>query len=346
MPADDGNGRVRNAAAAAAALENTSGAGDGRRSRSRGRDEPVVVADAAVSPDFESLMAGLRSEVLAHVDKNLKTTAEQLTMSFTGVARALDVKSEKRFSALEGSMAELGSSQSTLEAQVDVLKGELREVQKQLHIQENATTLADPPASGRPFDGPIDKTILRVETFAKEIISKATLDSYLSDLFLDANVLREQYEVNGDDADCRFIIKFKGGAGIAIRNLEQARTTLREDSGKYKELSVCKPAGGSTRIFINPDKNPKMQKIERETKRLGLILRDMYQGTKWHINRTDGEISKGWKQIVKLEVNPNDVPTKILWNLEALSETNIVKQDVVANFSSTARERVRVNWQL
>ena len=89
-----------------------------------------------------------------------------------------------------------------------------------------------------------------------------------------------------------------------------------------------------------------MRKLERESKRMGKVLQDLYVGSKWHINRVDGAISKGWTHILKLEVQQGDAPTKIWWNLAALSESGIVKQDVVAKFTSTARENVKVNYSL
>ena len=93
--------------------------------------------------------------------------------------------------------------------------------------------------------------------------------------------------------------------------MEQARLALRNSSGKYKELCVAKPDGGTTRIYINPDKNPRMQKLERETKRMGKIFHDLYAPIKFHANRIDGEISKGWTPILKLEVAQGEVPTKV-----------------------------------
>ena len=340
MPADDGNGRVRNAAAA---LETASGAGDGRRSRSRGRDEPVAAAGA----DFDDLLSGLRGEIMGYVDQNLKSTAEHLTSSFTTIVRVHDVKCEKRFSLIENSLGGLGSSHDTLETNIKTLQGEMRKMQEKLHVQETAPALEAPPTSGgRPFDGPIDSTILRLETGGKDIIAKATLGTFLTNLFADANIDRDNFDIIGDDADSRFTIKFKGLPGVARRHVDQARTTLRNSDGKYKELSVAKPGSGTTRIYINPDKNPRMQRLEREAKRMGSILRDLYPNTKWHINRVDGAISKGWTHILKLEVQKGDAPTKIWWNLAALSESAIVREDVVAKFNSSAREQTKTNWSL
>ena len=89
-----------------------------------------------------------------------------------------------------------------------------------------------------------------------------------------------------------------------------------------------------------------MRKLESEAKRMGKILQELYTGTKSHVNRVDGAISKGWTPILKLEVQQGDAPTKIWWNLAALSESVIIKDDVVAKFTSTTRENAQVNYSL
>jgi hypothetical protein len=84
-----------NVRAAAAALENGA---------KRGRAEPVPDGlRVAAEPDYESLIEGLRGEVLEYVDKNLKSTADKLTTTISGIVRAHDAKCEKRFSVIEQS---------------------------------------------------------------------------------------------------------------------------------------------------------------------------------------------------------------------------------------------------
>ena len=89
-----------------------------------------------------------------------------------------------------------------------------------------------------------------------------------------------------------------------------------------------------------------MQKTNRESKKLAEVFREMYPNTKWHVNRDDGEISKGWVPIVKLDIKPGDSPTKMLWNLAALSETDIIKEEIVAKFASVSRGKVDVTWSV
>ena len=62
-----------------------------------------------------------------------------------------------------------------------------------------------------------------------------------------------------------------------------------------------------------------MRKLERETKRLFQILQKASPGVKWHANRGDGAISKGWTPFVKIEVHPGETPSQLFWNPQALA---------------------------
>ena len=176
-------------------------------------------------------------------------------------------------------------------------------------------------------------------------MAKSSLEEFLSSLFGEVNIDNDKYSVIGDDADSKFIVKFSGAAGLAIRHAEHAQRSLRDGRGKYKELQVNKPAGGQTRIFVNPDRNPYMQKMLRESKRLGDIFRADYPSIRWHVNRIDGEISKGWTPIVKIEVHEGEAVSRLLWNLNALSDTTVNKEDIVSKFS-VAGQRAPVAWSV
>ena len=166
------------------------------------------------------------------------------------------------------------------------------------------------------------------------------------ELFKKANIENDKYKITGDDLDNRFILRFSGAAGLAATRVNLARKTLRDESGKWLELSVETPSGSKTRAFINPDKNPKMVKTERDTKRLGGILKDSYPNIKWHLNTYDGEISKVWTPMVKVEAQPGDTESILRWNLAALAETDIDKREIVGKFSQSARNRAQVQWGL
>ena len=149
----------------------------------RGRSE------AEPGSDFDALIEGLRSEVIDYVDKNLKSTAGHLTSNFTHLIKAHDQKCERRFSKIENQGEDVDTKHVDLEAQMAALKEQVAAAQRQLHRQETATSSATvPPVSGRPFNDPIDTTILRIETGNKNLIAKETLEAYVSVLFTEANV--------------------------------------------------------------------------------------------------------------------------------------------------------------
>jgi len=313
--------------------------------RSRSREGARTPADQNEQQDFDTLLEGLRSDVMGHIDTTVKQAAEALTKNFTTVAKALDSKNEKRFSTVENSIADVEARQTALTDELEVTKGVVRKLQQTLDAQEQAVPIRDPiNTSSRPFDGPIDVTILKLET--KEMATKIEVQKLVDALFKTANIENDKYKITGDELDNRFILRFSGAAGLAATRVNLARKTLRDESGKWLELSVETPSGSKTRAFINPDKNPKMVKTERDTKRLGGILKDSYPNIKWHLNTYDGEISKVWTPMVKVEAQPGDTESILRWNLAALAETDIDKREVVGKFSQSARNRAQVQWGL
>ena len=92
--------------------------------------------DAEPESNFDVLVAGLRTEVLGYVDKNLKSTAGHLTTSFVDLVKSHDKKREKRLSKLELDMQELHTNHDSLQADVAAFKEQVGKVQQQLHIQE------------------------------------------------------------------------------------------------------------------------------------------------------------------------------------------------------------------
>ena len=89
-----------------------------------------------------------------------------------------------------------------------------------------------------------------------------------------------------------------------------------------------------------------MQKLDRETKKAGKIIKEMYPNENWFINRIDSQISKGWTPVLKVEVHEGDVPTKLRWNNAALVDTTIDTGEVATKFAATTRERTQVHWSV
>ena len=135
----------------------------------------------------------------------------------------------------------------------------IADLEKRLHLMSTAPALRGPEevlTSSRPFEGPIDATILRVETFKKVEITKVALKQYLDALYEDANVHPDKFTIEGEALDSRFYVQFSGTPGHAATILNQAITAHKHKSGKYRELAVNDPTGNPVRVFLNRDGNP------------------------------------------------------------------------------------------
>ena len=64
-----------------------------------------------------------------------------------------------------------------------------------------------------------------------------------------------------------------------------------------------------------------------------------YSRKEWHVNLEDGENSRGWIPLLKLEAQLGDAPTNFLWNLASVADTGVVEEDVICKFNESARKK-------
>ena len=85
-----------------------------------------------------------------------------------------------------------------------------------LHLQEGTTpSSATPFSSGRPFNDPVDATILRIGTKHKDITAKGSLEELLSTPFSEVNIENDKYKLQSLDAGLTFDIREQKDFGHA-----------------------------------------------------------------------------------------------------------------------------------
>ncbi|CAK0890822.1 unnamed protein product, partial [Prorocentrum cordatum] len=90
---------------------------------------------------------------------------------------------------------------------------------------------------------------------------------------------------------------------------------LGEMQNQIKELQVQTQAGGTTRLHISGDKNPKQIEAEITGRKLRAKLQEAYGSEqKIFFDRDRGWLSLGWDAPCKIEVFPGRGETKILRN--------------------------------
>jgi hypothetical protein len=306
------------------------------------RSEVAASSAQAAEPSLADQLAAVTANINSQTAALIASSSRQ----FVELLVSLDAKTEKRFSLLEKSVSSVSDSHDALAHQFASLSANVERLQQQMVVAaETPTESSVPISSGRPFDGPVDHTIIRLETMANALVAKVALMQVLTEQFAHANISAADFELRGDPTSSKFTIKFSGPPAFAARRAAAARGSLRSDTGQWTELCAPLPAGGSVRLFLNPDRNAKQIKVERESKRLGAILSELYPAIKWRVNRSDGEVSQDWVGFAKLEVHADNLTT-LRWNLPALAASSVDKAEVTKRFHASTRQRAEVQWSV
>ena len=95
-----------------------------------------------------------------------------------------------------------------------------------------------------------------------------------------------------------FSIDFVGdNDGTNNLRAKKARECLRNPDGSWIELVVTTPAGANTKAYINPDKSPKVERVEKLSKILFKICQQEFTDKKFVLDMATGTIKCGWTPI-------------------------------------------------
>ncbi len=206
-----------------------------------------IAAGLRPAPDVVDLdddpYAQFRRELLAHVNNLQKATMahvdnlQKATMDSTvALVRATDTKYEKRCNTLEQELAALRADQDRQEKEQQELKTQVDKMQQALAVAEATVPIKD--TLGFPeFNRLVDSTILRInipDIDSRVEVTKA-FQPWLSEAGCDSDA---QVAVLGPDTSRRFVVQFKGSAGLAENRLRKARGLLRSVAGEWRQFPV------------------------------------------------------------------------------------------------------------
>ena len=330
-----------------------------RKLKKNDTDDSNASMASCHSPDVMALCAESEKKLLEAV----KTTVADAQIENRGFFQSLTDSHErqKRVSQKNAThVADLRKDVNQHEHDLQHAQQRIKSLEEKLHTMAIAPLVRKPEelaaTDSRPFSGPIDSTILRVETHSRAEISLNTLKEYLDNLYSDANVKDSEFEVNGEPLGSKFVIQFLGVPGTAALKLNQALTCHKHKTGKYKELSVLDPTNQNVRILINRDENPAQVKTRRDAKTLGRIIMDAHpsltQSTsnpnpkdRLFIKQADGRVCVGFKSLAQITPSPDGSPSSIKWNLTLAVAHDIDPITIQTAFIDARTARVEdVEW--
>ena len=254
--------------------------------RARAADEsesPGVTQD-----DLESFAAKVRGDVKDIVNESVGSAmhqhAQKQVAATIELVKKQEQKTEKRFNVVEQDLANLHRDHSALERSQEVQRAAITELQKALAVAESAIPIKD-KLDLTEFERQVDSTILRINTGG--IVTKHEVTRVLTPWLTDADCgTTDKAEIYGADAGRRFTIQFKGNAGYAQRNLNKARSLLKDQSGVWRQFPEPTLAAGATKtkVYVDIDKNACQLKREGDGKRLRDSLKHLYGSKHFHFH--------------------------------------------------------------
>ena len=123
---------------------------------------------------------------------------------------------------------------------------------------------------------------------------------------------------------------------------KKARESLRNSDGSWLELVVPTPTGDNTKAYINADKSPKVERVEKLSKILFKICQSEIADI-FFLDRATGTIKCGWTPIA-IVAAPNSAEISFKWNNGGIAKAGITK-DVFKNaFDLATGGSANVEW--
>jgi hypothetical protein len=124
---------------------------------------------------------------------------------------------------------------------------------------------------------------------------------------------------------------------------DKARLSLRNADGTWAELLVATPADGNCKAYINKDKGPRAERVEKLTKILFNICKTQFPQKRFFMDRNSGTIKCDWTPIASIAA-PTSAEFRLRWNRAGLSQAGIEMEPLATAFGSATGGAANVEW--
>jgi len=199
-----------------------------------------------------------------------------------------------------------------------------------------------------PPDDPYNRAPLpaRLKLFAADPITLASATQGAKAMCDQAGIKEAEYTVTplGNPGLARlFAIDFVGNdEPLNILRAKKARECLRSPDGKWLEVMVP-AAAGDTRAYINVDKSPKVERVEKLSKILLKICQQEFPDKKFYMDRVTGTIKCGWTPIA-IVAAPTSAEISLKWNNGGITKSGLSKEVLKTAFDLATGGSANVEW--
>ena len=184
----------------------------------------------------------------------------------------------------------------------------------------------------------------RLKLFAADPITLTSATQGAKAMCDQAGIKESDYTVTplGNPGLARlFAIDFVGtDEPLNILRAKKARDCLRNPDGKWLEVMVP-AAAGDTRAYINVDKSPKVERVEKLSKLLLKVCQQEFSDKKFFLGRATGTIKCGWTPIA-VDVAPTPLKFHSSGTTEVLPKWELLK--MCSKTLSTLPRVVQPTW--
>ena len=194
------------------------------------------------------------------------------------------------------------------------------------------------------FDAQADPTILKINTDKGALVSKAKVIELFTPWMEDNQLSPADWKVSGGELDRNFNLLFQGEGGLAGLRARKVFQTRRNRDGEFRPLAV-ESSAGSIKLYVNPNRNPKEQRIDQDGRKLFKLLKEKFPERSVHLARREGAVSIDLRLLVKVAPRPG-TKSELLFNLDALASLQIDKDVIVDAWGQAAGAIDKVNWSI
>jgi len=330
--------------------EGKGGNGETRVNDGKGSDSSntITVAKSELSLllDTKFETAAKRSE--SHIDTSIKQLRDEID--------TMDKKHDTKHSETATRMAAL---ETKINAAVESFTNIAASNASSLHDAAEAAALSArnlvphgvgnlPYAFQPPTDDPYHRAPLpaRLKLFAADPITLASATKGAKAMCDQAGITESDYKVTplGNPGLSRlFAIDFIGDdEPLNALRAKKARNCLRDADGNWMEVRVP-TATGDTRAYINADKTPKVERVEKLSKILLKICQQEFSDKKFYMDRATGTIKCGWTPIAIIAA-PSSAEISLKWNNGGIVKSGISKDVLKTAFDLATGGSANVEW--
>ena len=264
---------------------------------------------------------------------------EQFTLDIKGEFNNFKTTLGKQEERLDKHDQVLSDHDQKFQELFDAQKSHDERVSKSLEEANNATRafvaaapapIPSQPKTNSSFDRDRRTHALVANVQDNVLFQKSELEQVFKTILRDKG-LDCVFDIPGPAVSTRFSVFFEGP--VSERIVESILRARKNSAGDWVDFAVKTPQGTQVKLYYGPDKSPKAARLETISKKLAKHLGTMYADHKFKARFEEGFISMDGLRIAVIEVTPTSA--KLQWNNNALTGSNISKDDVMAYFDKT-----------